>query len=262
MKKYVSALAVSGALIVSSPAQAHDVTTVVNTGSDSGGFMAVLTMIGEKINHNFIQAGNPVIANTHFDNKNVLTMWSTEWPGDKSLPSVVMDSDTIVAVQAYETILCSREYSSLEEMSGQTIKIATWGDSPAVTKFVDSLGANNNVTFKVVPYGGSGDTVRGYLGKDADTIFTTQTKQAKVEVDGTCFAFSAKGDLDFAFVDVILSVNAEDHAVKQYRQTVTALVETEAWQTAFEGTLTQVVNADNAEAIVKKVNSAVELNTQ
>jgi hypothetical protein len=262
MKKYVSALAVSGALIASSSAYAHDVTTVVNTGSDSGGFMAVLTMIGEQFNHKFVQAGNPVIANTHFDNKNVLTMWSTEWPGDKSLPSVVMDADTIVAVQAYETVLCSRAYSSLEEMAGQTINLATWGDSPAVTKFVNSLGTSNDITFNVVPYGGSGDTVRGYLGKDADTIFTTQTKQAKVEVDGTCFAFSANGDLDFAFVDVILSVNAEEHAVKQYRQTVEALVETEAWQTAFEGTLTQVVNAENGAAIVKKVNAAVELNTQ
>ena len=262
MKKYVGALAVSGALMASSSAYAHDVTTVVNTGSDSGGFMAVLTMIGEEINHDFVQAGNPVIANTHFDNSNVLTMWSTEWPGDKSLPSVVMDENTIVAVQAYETILCSRTYNTIEEMAGQTINIATWGDSPAVTKFVNSLGSDNGITFNVVPYGGSGDTVRGYLGKDADTIFTTQTKQAKVEADGTCFAFSATGDLDFAFVDVILSVNAEEHAVKQYRQTVKSLVETEAWQTAFDGTLTQVVNADNAEAIVNKVNAAVELNTQ
>ena len=57
-------------------------------------------------------------------------------------------------------------------------------------------------------------------------------------------------------------MNAEEHAVKQYRQTVEALVETEAWQTAFEGTLTQVVNAENGAAIVKKVNAAVELNTQ
>jgi len=262
MKKYVSALTISGALMLSTSAYAHDVTTVVNTGSDSGGFMAVLTMIGEKFNHNFIQAGNPVIANSHFDNKNVLTVWSTEWPGDETLPSVVMNADTVVAVQAYETILCSRTYTSLEEMAGQTINIATWGDSLPVSKFVDSLGTSNDVTFNVVPYDGSGDTVRGYLGKDADTIFTTQTKQSKVEVDGTCFAFSANGDLDFAFVDVILSVNAEEHAVKQYRQAVETLVETEAWQTAFEGTLTQVVNDDNAEAIINKINAAIELNTQ
>lgn len=262
MKKYVSALAISGALMASSPVVAHDVTTVVNTGSDSGGFMSVLSMIGEKINHNFVQAGNPVIADTHFKNNNVLTIWSTEWPGDTSLPSVVMDADTIVAVQAYETILCSREYSSLKEMAGQTINIATWGDSPPVAKFVNSLGTDNNVSFNIVPYDGSGDTVRGYLGNDADTIFTTQTKQAKVEVDGTCFAFSAQGDLDFAFVDVILSVNAEEHAVAQWRKHVEALIKTEAWQTAFDGTLTQVVNADNAEAIVNKVNAAVELNTQ
>jgi hypothetical protein len=189
-------------------------------------------------------------------------MWSTEWPGNDSLPSVVIDVNTIIAVQAYETILCSRTYTSLEEMSGQTIKIATWGDSPAITKFINGLGDDNNVNFKVVPYGGSGDTVRGYLGKDADTIFTIQTKQSKVEVDGVCFAFSAKGDLDFAFIDVILAVNADEAAVNEYRQVVSDLSQTEAWKTAFAGTLTQVVNEDNAEALVKKVAAAIELNTQ
>ena len=260
MKKYVGALA--ALVMISSTAIAKDVTTIVNPGSDNGGYMTVLTMLGNEIDHDFIQANNPVIANTHFISKNVLTMWSTEWPGDDSLPSVVMDANTIVAVQAYETILCSRTYTSLKEMSGQTIKIATWGDSPAIAKFIDALGADNDVNFKVVPYGGSGDTVRGYLGKDADTIFTIQTKQAKVEVDGACFAFSANGDLDFAFIDVILSVNADEAAVNEYRQVVSDLAQTEAWDTAFAGTLTQVVNADNAEALVKKVEAAVELNTQ
>ena len=166
-------------------------TTMVNAGSDSGAFHQMLSMIGDDLNSDFVQANNPVIAGSHFDKKNVLTAWSTEWPGDSSLPSVIMDENTIVAVSAYETILCSRAYNSLSEMNG-TIKIATWGESPAVAKFLEDLGNANNVNFEIVPYDGSGATTRGYLGKDADTIFTIQTKQSKVEADGNCFAFSSE----------------------------------------------------------------------
>jgi hypothetical protein len=259
MKKYIITLVTL--LIISLTTFATAVTTIVNPGSDNGAYRAVLTMIGNEIDHDFIQANNPIMANTYFLSENVLTMWSTEWPGDDSLPSVVMDANTIIAVQAYETILCSRTYTSLEEMSGKTIKIATWGDAPAIEKFINTLGTSNIINFKIVPYGGSGDTVRGYLGWDTDTIFTIQTKQAKVEVDGTCFAFSANGDLDFAFIDVIVSVNANEAIVNKYRQVVSDLSQTEAWETAFEGTFTQVMNADNAEALVKKVNAAIELNT-
>tara|TARA_Y100001951_G_scaffold74978_1_gene61944 strand:- start:161 stop:601 length:441 start_codon:yes stop_codon:yes gene_type:complete len=145
----------------------------------------------------------------------------------------------------------------MDEMSGKTIKIATWGDSPVVKKFLDSLGIN----FEIVPYGGSGDTVRGYLGKDADTIFTIQTKQSKVEADGNCFAFSAEGDLDFAFVDVIMGVNADHDMVKSWRKVVSELSMTEAWQSAFAGTATYVLDCDNAPALINKVNAAIELNT-
>ena len=232
-------------------------TNIINAGSDSGAFHQVLTMIGNKVDHKFVQAGNPIIACKHFEKSNVLTMWSTEWPGDESMPSVVMDKNTIVAVQAYETILCSRKYNSIEEMSGQTVKIATWGDSPVIKKFLDGLG----IDFVIVPYGGSGDTVRGYLGKDADTIFTIQTKQSKVEADGNCFAFSANGDLDFAFVDVLLAVNAENGAVEEFRNIVLELSNTEAWQTAFEGTATYVLNDDNKDSLINKVNAAIELNS-
>ena len=232
-------------------------TTIVNAGSDSGAFHQVLTMVGQKIDHNFVQAGNPIMAEKHFAKGNVLTMWSTEWPGDESMPSVVMDMHTVVAVQAYETIMCSRKYNSMEEMSGQTVKIATWGDSPVIKKFLDGLG----IDFVIVPYGGSGDTVRGYLGKDADTIFTIQTKQSKVEADGNCFAFSANGDLDFAFVDVLLAVNAENGAVEEFRNIVLELSNTEAWQTAFEGTATYVLNDDNKDSLINKVNAAIELNS-
>jgi hypothetical protein len=249
------------AFAVATASHAYAETTIVNTGSDSGGFKAVLSMISEQIDNDFIEAGNPVVAASYFDRSNVITMWSTEWPGNPEIPTVEISEDTIVALQVYETILCSREFSSMEEMTGQNIKIATWGDSPAVSKFVDNLADKVGATMTIVPYDGSGSTTRGYLGGDADTIFTIQTRQSKVETDGTCFAFSADGDLDFAFVDVILSVNADAEAVSQYRNVVSALSTTEAWQTSFEGTETYVVNEDNASAILSKTNAAVVLNS-
>ena len=258
MNKYIIALLM---LVWTHTALAGDKITIVNTGSDSGGYSQVLTMVGSQIDHDFIQAGNPIIAEKHFDKGNVFTMWSTEWPGDESMPSVKIDMHSVVAVQAYETILCSRTYNSISDMNGKTIKIATWGDSPAVKKFLDGLGKDNNISFEIVPYDGSGDTTRGYLGKDADTIFTIQTKQSKVEADGNCFAFSANGDLDFAFVDLLLAVNADDKAVHEFKHMLLGLVETEAWKTAFIGTETYVMDCDKAPELMKKVNAAIELNS-
>tara|TARA_Y100001938_G_C8085096_1_gene431469 strand:+ start:766 stop:1542 length:777 start_codon:yes stop_codon:yes gene_type:complete len=237
-------------------------TTIVNTGSDSGGFKAVLDMVGTKINHDFVQAGNPVVASTYFDGGDVLTMWSTEWPGDSEMPTVAIDDSTIVALQTYETIMCSRAFNSIGDMAGQTVKIATWGGVDAVTKFLNELGEANNVTFEIVPYDGSGGTTRGYLANDADTIFTIQTRQGKIEADGNCFAFSANGDLDFAFVDMLLAVNASEAIVWQARAAVAELMSTAEWLAAFEGTETYVVNDANADMIVNKVNAAIALNTQ
>lgn len=236
--------------------------TIVNTGSASGGFKAVLSMIADKVgNKAFIQAGNPITASSYFNRNNIITMWSTEWPGNPEIPSVELNESTIVAVQVYETILCSRKYSSMEEMKGKNIKIATWGDTPAVAKFIDNLSNDLNSTITIVPYDGSGATTRGYLGGDADTIFTIQTKQSKVESDGTCFAFSAKGDLDFAFIDVILSINADVDAVSSYRKAVTELSTSEAWLSSFEGTETYVIDSNNAESIVAKTLAAIDLNS-
>lgn len=236
-------------------------TTIVNTGSDSGGFKAVLSMIANEVDNEFIEAGNPIVAASYFEREDVITMWSTEWPGNPEIPQVELSEDTIIALQVYETILCSREFSSLKEMSGADIKVATWGDAPAVAKFIDNLAVELNATMTIVPYNGSGATTRGYLGGDADTIFTIQTKQSKVEADGTCFAFSSEGDLDFAFVDVILSVNANTATVDLYRSIVSNLSTTEAWTTSFEGTETYVVNTDNAATIVDKTNAAIMLNS-
>lgn len=257
MKNVLLSLATAVAFTVS----AHAETTIVNTGSDSGGFNAVLSMIGENVEHDYVQAGNPVVASTYFDRKNVLTMWSTEWPGNSEMPDVELSADTIVGLQVYETILCSRKYTSMDEMRGQDIKIATWGDSLPVSKFIANLATDLESDITIVPYEGSGGTTRGYLGGDADTIFTIQTRQSKVEADGTCFAFSAEGDLDFAFVDVILSVNADNDTISNLRNIVTKISGSEAWSTSFEGTKTYVVNEDNAETIVSKTLAAVDLNS-
>jgi len=257
MKNILLSFAVAATIASSAAAE----TTIVNTGSDSGGFNTVLSMIAEQVDSSYVQAGNPVIASSYFDRGNVLTMWSTEWPGNSEMPSVELNEDTIVGLQVYETILCSREYDSMEAMRGQDIKVATWGDSPAVSKFIDQLAGSLESTMTIVPYDGSGSTTRGYLGGDADTIFTIQTRQSKVETDGTCFAFSADGDLDFAFVDVILSVNADANTVSNLRNVVTEISTSEAWTTSFEGTETYIVTDDNAEAIVAKTLAAVELNS-
>jgi len=236
-------------------------TTVVNTGSDSGGFHTVLSFINERVKGEYVQAGNPVVASSYFDKGDVITMWSTEWPGNSEIPSVKIDGDTIVGLQVYETILCSREFSSMDEMKGKNIKIATWGESPAVDKFIKGMAKDLNANIKIVPYDGSGATTRGYLGGDANTIFTIQTKQSKVEADGKCFAFSSKGDLDFAFVDVILSVNASADNVSKYRQVVTDLSKTPEWKSSFEGTETYIVDNTNSSTIVNKVNAAIKLNS-
>ena len=248
-------------LAMSTIASAFAGTTVVNTGSDSGGFHAVLSFINDSIQGEYVQAGNPVVAGSYFDKGDVITMWSTEWPGNPEMPSVIINEDTIVGLQVYETILCSRKFSSINEMRGKNIKIATWGESPAVNKFIKSMAKDLNANIKIVPYDGSGSTTRGYLGGDADTIFTIQTKQSKVEADGKCFAFSSKGDLDFAFVDVILSVNASADSVLKYRQVVADLSKTPEWKSSFEGTETYIVDNTNVSTIVNKVNTAIELNS-
>ena len=116
-------------------------TTVVNTGSDSGGFNAVMSMVADSLGTNVVQAGNPVIASSYFDGGDVVTMWSTEWPADDTLPQPTIDGDTIVALQVYETILCSREYTSLADLNGETVKVATWGASAPVSKFLSDYSA-------------------------------------------------------------------------------------------------------------------------
>jgi hypothetical protein len=235
--------------------------TIVNTGSKTGGFNAMLTMIGKTLNHSYVQAGNPMVAASYFNKVNVITTWSTEWPGDNSLPKVKVGKNNIVALTVYETTLCSRKFNSLDAFSGKTIKIGTWGESTGVSGFISSLGKKLNAKFIIVPYSGSGDIARGFLGGDIDTVFITQSKQQKIEKDGKCIAFSSKGELDFAWIDAILLINGESGTEIEARKAMLYAINTQEWQTAQAGVATYVPNGTNDELVLNKYNMAVKFNS-
>jgi hypothetical protein len=222
---------------------AHAEITIVNPGSEEGAFRQVLTTIGQEVEHDFVQANNPVTAYSYIDNAStpVLTVWSSEWPGDADMQSPAIDADNLVALMTYETMMCSRQFANLDAMAGQDVKIATWGSEP-VAKFLTVLGIEKDINFIVVPFGGSGSTTKGYLGGDADTVFTITTRQGAIEQDNatSCIAFSTDGDLGFRFVDAIATVNADKVTTNNIRNIVTELSTTQEWKDKFSGTVTYV----------------------
>jgi len=222
---------------------AHAEITIVNPGSEEGAFRQVLTTIGQEVEHDFVQANNPVTAYSYIDNAStpVLTIWSSEWPGDADMQSPAIDADNLVALMTYETMMCSRQFANLDAMAGQDVKIATWGSEP-VAKFLTVLGIEKDINFIVVPFGGSGSTTKGYLGGDADTVFTITTRQGAIEQDNatSCIAFSTDGDLGFRFVDAIATVNADKVTTNNIRNIVTELSTTQEWKDKFSGTVTYV----------------------
>jgi len=215
--------------------------TIVNPGSQEGAFRQVLTTLGEKVDHKFIQANNPVTASAYMENDNILTIWSSEWPGNSDIDSPKITGKNLVALMTYETLMCSREFKSLDSMKGKTVKIATWGSDP-VAKFLKNLGKQYKINFVVVPFSGSGSTTKGYLGMDANTVFTITTKQNALLEDKatTCYAFSEKGDLGFRFVDAIITVNANQNTTDDLRVIVDLLSEQQPWQDKFSGTSTYI----------------------
>jgi tripartite-type tricarboxylate transporter receptor subunit TctC len=219
---------------------------IVNPGSEEGAFRQVLTTIGDKVEHNFVQANNPVTAYSYFDDKNILTIWSSEWPGDNTIKSPKITEDNIVALMTYETLICSREYKSLDELAGQQIKIATWGSEP-VAKFLNALGKEIGAEFIVVPFSGSGSTTKGYIAGDANTVFTITTRQTALEEDKktTCFAFSENGDLGFRFVDAIVTINVPSKITEYLRNVVDELRQTDNWKEKFNGTSTYIGNVQS-----------------
>lgn len=245
------------ALFFASAAYA-DKVQIVNPGSEEGVFRQILTTIGENIEHDFVQANNPVTAYSYIvdgtDPK--LTVWSSEWPGDSDIKSPAVTQENIVALITTETLICSREFNSLDEMAGQQIKIATWGSEP-VARFLNNLGSNIGADFIVVPFDGSGSTTKGYIAGDADTVFTITTRQTALEEDAktNCFAFSANGDLGFRFVDAIITVDAEQALTDKLRELLALLRQKPEWQNKFSGTSTYVGGTDE---VVEIFDQAVE----
>jgi hypothetical protein len=228
------------ATLIATPVLAQEVT-FVNPGSEEGMFRQVLNDIGTTAEHTFVQANTPVAATEYFASQNVLTIWSSEWPGNTEFVSPEISNNNIVALLATETVMCSREFASVNDMSGKTVKIASWGSEP-VAKFLEKFGQEHSVNFVVVPYDGSGATTRGYLGKDADTIFTIMSKEAALNEDTTnkCFAYSQNGDLAFQFVDALIGVNATTELIESTKESVKLLSQTAEWKEKFSGTSTLI----------------------
>jgi hypothetical protein len=246
MKKIITTIA---AMFVATAAYA-DKVQIVNAGSEEGAFRQVLSAIADKVENDFVQANNPVTASTYFGDKPSLTVWSSEWPGDTSINSPEINEKNLVALMTYETLMCSREFTSLEDMAGKEVKIATWGSKP-VARFLATLEEKTGANFVVVPFGGSGST------GDADTVFTITTRQAAIEEDDAtkCFAFSANGDLGFRFVDAIATVNAPDKLTGDITKVVSELKETEEWKNNFAGTVTYT---DDKEKLNEMFDEAVK----
>jgi len=239
MKKLIAAI--TTILITATTASAE--ITIINPGSAQGTFRQVLNTIGETVEHRFVQANNPVTAYSHMQNDAgpILTMWSSEWPGNSKLISPKITAGNLIALMTYETMICSRHYTSLEDMQGKTVKIATWG-SESVSRFLTNLGQRLDISFKIVPFDGSGSTTKGYIAGDANTVFTITTRKSAIEEDSAtnCIAFSTKGDLKCRFVDAIITINANKVTVDNFRNIVTELSSITAWQDKFNGSTTRV----------------------
>lgn len=208
--------------------------TFVNPASPEGIFKQLFTELGKDIDHTYIQASTPIAASPYLTSDPTLTFWSAEWPSDTNIKSPKFTKDQLVGLLTTDTIMCSREFKSVSEMKGKTIKIASWG-SPAVRRYLYNFATSAGATFVVVPYDGSGSTTRGYLGKDADTVFTTASRRSALEADTItkCFAFSEDGSLKFQYVDAILALNGLD--TKQIRNLLKTKTVTPEWKAKFNG---------------------------
>lgn len=231
----------------------------VNAGSEEGVFKQVLDIIGTEVEHTFVQASTPINAATYFSDTPAFTVWSSEWPSNPEFNSPAITDANLVALLTYDTLMCSREFTSIDTMSGSTVKVATWG-SVAADKFLEKFGNEHNIDFVVVPYDGSGATAKGYIAGDADTVFTITSKQAAIEEDTAtnCFAFSAAGDLDFKFVDAMVTVNADTVQTDQLRMVVTDVSSTPEWTDTFSGSVTYVANGNNVTDLLLVYDTAVE----
>lgn len=224
----------------------------VNPASPEGIFNQIFTELSKDIDHTYIQASNPVTASTYLDKGPSLTFWNSEWVTNSSIKTPNFDQHNIVGLLATETIMCSREFKSLSEMSDKTIKIASWGSAP-VKRFLESLGKKYNIKFVVVPYDGSGSITRGYIGKDTDTVFTTLSRKTAIMTDtaSVCFASSAEKTLDFQYVDAILALNGANNLT--IRELLRTKMNTHNWRSKLNG-VSVVLDGD----LLKLFNQSVQ----
>ena len=95
---------------------------IINPGSQEGVFRQILSTIGDSTDHNFVQADNPVTAYTYIEGAEggtepILTIWSSEWPGDDSLKSPKVSKENIVElIYQFLLLLNDEEYTNFKEI--------------------------------------------------------------------------------------------------------------------------------------------------
>lgn len=227
---------------------------IINPGSEEGVFRQILTLLGSSFEYEFVQANNPITAHSYFSENDILTIWSSEWPGNSNLPNVEITEQNLIGLISTETLMCSREFTSFKSMIGKDVKIATWGSKP-VQRYLEKLGKQYNINFIVVPYEGSGAMVKGFLGLDANTIFTITTREKPILEDTSvnCFAYSQNGDLDFRFVDAIIALTDDQTLIQDLRDNLKIVSKTPEWLEKLKG-LTTYIDSNNLEIF----NQAVE----
>lgn len=226
-------------VLVSTALFAGQKINIVNPAGTDGGTIQLLTALAEGSESEVVQAGTPVNALSYHSSSNVLTVWSSEWPAIPNMKNPTISPENTVGIMTYETVMCSREFNSIDAMSGKTIKVSTWGHVHA-SKFLKKFGDQHNINFVVVPYKGSGSIVMGYAGGDADTVFVAESRRKGVLADGKtkCLVSSAENQIDFRFVDVIITLNADKSLTDTLRKSLSANVAKTNWSEKFSGTRT------------------------
>jgi len=233
--------------------------TAVNPASEDGGTKQVLTSVATGFDYNMFFAGTPANAVQWFSKPNVLTVWSSEWPGNPAVKSPAITKDNTVGLIMYETAICSREFTDLASMRGKTIKISTWGHIHA-SKFLKTLGEPYNINFVVIPYSGSGSIARGYIGGDANTTFIAESKRAAITLDGktSCFLSSSTDQIAFRYVDAIIALNTDPQLVNQLRASLQTQSNSASWKEKLQGTRT-LVGGDHLKYFNESVAALTEL---
>jgi hypothetical protein len=235
-------------------------TQVINAGSPEGQMKQTLIQIAEGTDYSFSQANNPIVATQLFKETKdlILTTWDSAWVSIDGIKDYKLPPESMLGVMITHTMICSRQHTSFDSMKGKTVKISTWGSSP-VAKILKDLGKEHNINFVVIPYSGSGAAIKGYIGNDADTIFTISSRMSSVLQDTStnCFAFSEKDEIKFKFVDGVFLLNGSQSEVDGYRNKFQKLITEQKWLDANKGTQTIIINKANYKEVTKTYSDAV-----